>query len=250
VTTYGPDHFYLSYTQTAVGETTPFYEEHVTRDRDGRILTFESSYDGQVSSQTITYDAQGRTVHATSVAEDGSTTEAAYQYTGDALIPTTVRTTQTGGASLATYTSSDDERTVHIDVDDGEDGTVDRIRDLTYDDEHRIVAQIDRAGGQFVSRQAYAYTDHDLLTSQTYADSEGPPDDYVYTIEYDGRGWWTGTELSSPSGDYASSSFREVPKDACSLSGATVARRARRRPLLRRPGEQPVMQLVLPPRIR
>jgi hypothetical protein len=250
VTTYGPDHFYLTYTMTDVGETTPYYEEHLTRDGDGRILTFESAYDGQVTSQTVTYDAPGRPVHVTNVAEDGSTTEAAYEYADDdALVPTTVRTTDTDGASLATYTASDDEHTVHVDIDDAEDGTVDRTQDLKYDDEHRMLESITRAGGQITSRNTYAYTDRGQLTLQAYAFSDGP-DDYVTTTQYDGRGWWTGTEVTSPSGQYASSIYREVPKDACSLTGATVARRAHRRPLIRRPVGDPAMQLVLPPRIR
>lgn len=247
VTTYDPDHFYLSFTQTKPNETTPFFEEHLTRDPDGRILTYESLYDGQRSSYTVTYDEQGRRVHVMDVSENGTTTESTYMYTGDELNPTTVRQTYAGGASVATYTSSNGERTIHVDIDDGEDGSIDRTQDTTLDDKRRVLTSVIRTDGQVTSREAYTYTDRGQVASQVFADDEAA-DDYVFTGQYDQRGWWLQSEVTSPSGAYESSIYREIAKDACTSLGSTV-RRAQR-PMLRRPAADPAIRLAPPPAMR
>lgn len=239
--TYDDDHFVLHFTQNYDTDPEPDYEETYTRDRDGRVLTYQQrDADGSASSGTYTYDDLGRLVRwvwtATPSGQPASMSMTDYVYEGTKLNPVTARLTYAGGASSIVYTSSPDERVLHADTDDGEDGTIDRSVDVTYDGERRIIEYIARTGASFTSRERSVYNDHGHLTSHVYADSEAPPDDWEYYAVFDARGLQTERGVKSPSGQFDSSVYRETDKTVCASTRTTAPvpgpRPARVRPSL------------------
>lgn len=239
--TYDDDHFVLRYTQNFDADPEPDYEETYTRDRDGRVLTYQGhDSDGSGSSGTYTYDDVGRLVRSvltdTPPGAPSSTWTTDYVYAGTRLNPVTARMTYASGVSSIVYTSSPDEGMLHADIDDGEDGTIDRSVDYTFDAIRRTIASTTRTGANVTSRERRIYNDHGHLTSQVYADSEAPPDDWEYYAVFDARGLQTERGVKSPSGQFDSSVYRETNKTVCARARTTAPapapRSARVRPSL------------------
>lgn len=189
--TYDADHFVLRYTQDYAGDAQFEYEETYTRDPLGRPLTYHRRDANGTSSATYTYDAMGRLTRAVTTDDNDTTTTVDYVYTGNRLNPVSARAVYPGIASSITFTSSADERTLHADIDDGEDGTIDRTTDTVYDDERRVVEQTNRTGAMVTSRDVRVFNDNGHLTSRTYSDGESGPVDLEFYAQFDGRGMQT-----------------------------------------------------------
>lgn len=239
--TYDDDHFILHFTQSLDTDPEPEYEETYTRDRYGRVLTYQQREpDGSGASGTYTYDDLGRLVRAvvmdTPAGAPTSTSTTDYVYAGTKLNPVTARLTYASGVSSVVYTSSPDERMLHADIDDGEDGTIDRSTDVTYDGERRVIESIARTGATVTGRDRRAYNDDGHLTSRVFADTESPPDDWEYYTQFDARGLLTEHGANSPSGQFASAVYRELHKTGCAgartTASAPALRPARPRPSL------------------
>jgi YD repeat-containing protein len=226
--TYDADHFVLQFTEDYDGQDGADHDARYTRDADGRVLTYDVRDGDMTASQAYTYDDAGRLITATQTASDGSSAMYTYVYAGDDLNPTSSRFIYSGGASSSAFTSSADERMVHADIDDGEDGTIDRMTDVTYDAKRRVIDQLATDGaGAFVSHEHYTYDANDQLTSDAYTTSEAGPDDYEYYAQFDTRGLQTERGIRSASGQYQDAVYREVDKTSC---GTPTARAAGPRP--------------------
>lgn len=226
--TYDADHFVLQFTEDYDGQGGADYDVRYTRDAYGRVLTYDARQGDTTASQAFTYDDAGRLIAATNTASDGSTAMYTYVYAGDDLNPTSSRFVTSDGASAGTFTSSPDERMVHIDTDTGEDGTIDYMTDITYDAKRRVIDQRASDGaGAFVSHERFTYDDNDQLTSDAYTTNEAGPDDYEYYALFDTRGLQTERGIRSASGQYQNAVYREVDKTAC---GTPTARAAGPRP--------------------
>lgn len=214
---YNDDHFVLhlgdNYDDTPELE----YEETYTRDKDGRVLTYEERSGMDTTSYTYTYDAKGRLTDGTQTTADG-TAMYSYTYTGSDLNPSSAVLTYPGGMSSYVYTSSDNGRQVHGDIDDDSDGMIDRTTDTTLDDQRRTIESIERTGGMVTARATISYAKRGLQSSYIYADHEGAPDDYVQTSTFDSDDMWTGVSVESPSGSYMDNVYTETAKDACAMS--------------------------------
>jgi hypothetical protein len=240
--TYDAKHFVLRFTYNADTDAALEHEEIYTRDSAGRVLTYEQRDESGVTlTGTYTYDARGRLARSV-VGRSGSlglvTSTTDYVYTGDQLNPTSARLVYPDGATSIAYTSSADERMLHADLDDGEDGSVDRTMDITYDARRRMVSSINRTRGMVTQRYAGTYNDRGSVVMSVYANNDvSGGDDYVYTAQYSGAGMRTQAQAVSPSGEYASSIYTEVYKAACTSS--TVAAHVRGTALPRlRPSQQ------------
>jgi YD repeat-containing protein len=234
VSTYDDDHFLLSYTIT---DDSPAYDAKYayTRDDYGRVLKYEESRDGAVVQMTVnTHDDRGRilkqvTSYISSAMTSMSTLE--FTYKGDSNIPATGKHTSNSQVVTALkYTTSADQRMVHIDYDEDVDGTNERSADYTYDAEGRVLSYVARTGTTVTSRYAYTYNKRGSSLTFFQGSTESGPDDYQRYSTYDAAGMRTKDEARSPSGEAAGSVYTEIYKDQCASARSAPAVRPRRVP--------------------
>jgi hypothetical protein len=235
---YDANHFKLHTAFNADMDPVIEWEETYTRDPDGRTLTYETRDEtGVLDSQMYTYDDQGRVVKATISTKSGDMVtmySTDYVYTGDQLNPTSARLTYTGGSSSLVYTSSSDQRTVHVDTDDGEDGTIDRTRDYVYDENRRILTNVGRTQGMITDRAAATYSKRGAQKTYNWSNNDtSMPDDWSYVAMFTDD-MLTQHETTSPSGEFSTAIYRETYKTQCAAM-ATKPAPAKLPPVIDRP---------------
>jgi hypothetical protein len=230
---YDHDHFVVHETQGMNSDDDSLGEWFYMRDADGRVLLREGSWANASSStgtervmDTNTYDDRGRPLTSVRLFEtDGvaTTRTEQYQYTGDDLVPSTGRLTDPEGNSVLRYTKSADELLIHLDIDDGEDGDVDRTIDWTLDSERRTLTRIFGENGVPIVREAWTYNSFGFVGSYEWSDSdESTPPDIDKLYAFSAEGMLTQYLCTSPNGDYFDAALTETYKSTCAPGSARI----------------------------
>jgi hypothetical protein len=244
---YDRSHFLLRWANNLDDDPEPEQEQLYTRDDYGRVLSSEvRSIDGSWQRVEYQRDPLGRMTRADYSYSNSTPFTTTLVYEGTSLQPREGRQTYQSGSSKLLYTVTNDERSVRIDIDDGEDGTIDRTTDQTFDQARRLVGDVYRQGGTVVRRRSYTYSPRGHVATYRLAlGDDSVLDAWVFTATFDGRGMLIEEVGASPSGEYASEAFRQSYKTSCS-SARTAAE-----PAARRPSPRPALEPadLLPPPI-
>jgi hypothetical protein len=228
--TYDDDHFVLAYSYNE--GTNPMLETEYlfTRDSYGRVLTYEHREDGVAVQTTVnTYDGRGRVqTQVDTHASDGETTTStlSFTYNGDRKFPASARQTfaERQFTVALKYTTSLDERMVHIDYDNDEDGTIEGISDYVYDADGKTLRYTRGSLTDIEYREAATYNSRGstLTFVQSYGD-ESTPDDYQYYATFDAAGMKMKAEARSPSGHASTSVYTDTYKAQCASTATRTA---------------------------
>ena len=154
----------------------------------GQIVSESDDSLGQVanlsSSNTYTYDSQGRETSATESSTGGPTVVLTYQYTGDATQPATVSATIDGVADYQdtyTYNAQGQVTSITQTGQSGGDAVADISVTLSYDASGNLTNLTRSVNGQTAVSADYSYDSQNDLTGLVYSQGSTDLASYSYT---------------------------------------------------------------------